>query len=100
MGSGQIHLQFLGTKVKFPFNGYKTNMQVKDKNKPRYYPRRRNKKGELANKVEVKKEEPTESQAKIKQVWREKEVQSWSPSPGPPRRTQRMTRWRGPALRT
>jgi hypothetical protein len=75
VGSGQIHLQFLGAKVKCPFNGYKTNMQVKDKapkNKPRYYPRRRNKKGESANKVKLEKEEPAEPQAKIKPVWREK----------------------------
>jgi len=88
VGSDQIHLQFPGTKVKCPFNGYKTNMQVKDKelkNKPCYYPWQRNKKGESANKVEVKKEELAESQAKIKQVWREKEVQSRPLSPGPPK---------------
>jgi hypothetical protein len=59
---------------------------VKDKEpkkKPRYYPCRRNKKGESAKKAEVKKEEPAEPQAKIKQVWQEKEVQSWYPSLGP-----------------
>ena len=39
VGSGQIHLQFTGRMVKCPFNGYKANMQVKDKeprSKPRY----------------------------------------------------------------
>jgi len=59
---------------------------VKDKEpkkKTRYYPCRRNKKGESAKKAEVKKEEPAEPQAKIMQVWQEKEVQSWSPSPRP-----------------
>ena len=84
VGSGHVHLQFLGWKVKCPFNGYKANMQVKDKeprNKPRYNPHRRNnnKKSESANKAE----EPAEPQVEIKQEWREKEVQSRSPSPGP-----------------
>jgi hypothetical protein len=61
-------------------------MQLKDKeprNKPRYYPRRRNKRSESANKVEIKKEKPAESQAKNKQVWWEREVQSQFPSLGP-----------------
>ena len=69
--SGQIRLQFTGRMVKCPFNGYKANMQVKDKeprNKPRYNPRRR----------KNKKEEPNELRR-----WREKEVQLRSPSPGP-----------------
>jgi hypothetical protein len=45
---------------------------VKDKepkNKPLYYPCGRNKKGESAKKAKVMKEEPTEPQAKIKEVW-------------------------------
>jgi hypothetical protein len=29
VGSGQIHFQFLGRKVKCAFNGYKANKQVK-----------------------------------------------------------------------
>ena len=28
--SGQIHLQFAGKRIKCPFNGYETNMQLKD----------------------------------------------------------------------
>ena len=85
VGSSQIHLQFPGWKVKCPFNGYKINMQVKEtKNQPRYNPRRRNnKKDESAKKAEAKKEQPAEPQVEIKQVWREKEVQSRSPSPRP-----------------
>jgi hypothetical protein len=83
VGSGQVHLQFPGWKVKCPFNGYKANLQAKDKklrNKPRHNPcRRNNKKHESANKAE----EPAEPQVEVKQEWREKEVQSRSPSPGP-----------------
>jgi len=30
VGSGQIHLQFAGKRIKCSFNGYKTNMQLKD----------------------------------------------------------------------
>src|SRR5919205_2240771 len=55
VGSGQVHLQFPGWKVKCPFNGYKANLQAKDKkprNKPRHNSRRRNnKKHESANKA-------------------------------------------------
>ena len=83
VGSGQVHLQFPGWKVKCPFNGYKANLQAKDKkprNKPRHNPRRRNnKKHESANKAK----EPAEPQVEIKQEWWEKEVQSRSPSLGP-----------------
>ena len=86
VGSGQLHLQFPGWKVKCPFNGYKANMQVKDKEqtkKPRPNHRRKNNKGKSANKADIKKEEPAEPKAEVKKVWRKKEVQSRSPSPGP-----------------
>jgi hypothetical protein len=86
VGSGQIHLQFPGWKVKCPFNGYKANMQVKDKEpptKPRHIRRRRDKRGKSAKRAEKKEEEPAEPKINTKQVWREKEVQSRSTSPGP-----------------
>jgi len=48
VGSSQIHLQFIGKRIKYPFNGYKTNTQPKDtklEEKPRDKSRRRYNKG-------------------------------------------------------
>jgi len=61
VGSGQIHLQFVGKRIKCPFNGYKTNMQPKDmksEEKPHGKSCQRYNKGKLAKKAEQK-EEPT-----------------------------------------
>jgi hypothetical protein len=38
VGSGHIHLQFTGKRIKCPFNGYKNNMHPKD-TKPEEKPR-------------------------------------------------------------
>jgi len=61
VGSGQIHLQFVGKRIKCPFNGYKTNVQpkyMKLEEKPRGKSRRRYNKGKSAKKAEQK-EKPT-----------------------------------------
>jgi len=59
VGSGQIHLQFAGKRIKCPFKGYKTNMQPKDM-KPEEKPRgkfcQRYNKGKSAKKAKQKEE--------------------------------------------
>ena len=85
VGSGQIHLQFAGKRIKCPFNVYKTNMQPKDtkpEEKPRGKSRPRYKKGKLAKKAEQK-EEPAKQAEHSKKEWQEKEMPTRSLSPGP-----------------
>jgi len=85
VGSGQIHLQFAGKRLKCPFNHYKTNMQPKDtkpEEKPCDKSRQRDNKGKLAKKVEQK-EEPSKQTEYSKKKWREKEMPAWSLSLGP-----------------
>ena len=85
VGSGQIHLQFAGKRIKCPFNGYKTNTQPKDtksEEKPRSKSRRRYNKGKSARKAK-KKEEPAKEIEHSKKEWREKEMPARSPSLGP-----------------
>ena len=85
VGSGQIHLQFAGKRIKCPFNGYKTNMQLKDtksEEKPRGKSHRRYNKGKSAKKAEQM-EEPTKQVEHSKKEWRKKEMPARSLSPGP-----------------
>jgi hypothetical protein len=85
VGSSQIHLQFVGKRIKCPFNGYKTNMQPKDtklEEKPRGKSRRRYNKGKSAKKAEQK-EEPTKQEEHSKKKRWEKEMPALSPSLGP-----------------
>jgi len=82
VGSGQIHLQFAGKRIKCPFNGYKTNMQPKDtkpEEKPRNKSRRKYNKGKSAKKAKQK-EEPAKQVEHFKKEWREKEMPAQSPS--------------------
>ena len=85
VGSGQIHFQFPGWKVKCAFNGYTTNKQVK-KNHPNRRRRstlhRRNQLRENKEEKQVEKEEPatSKSNSKPRKVWRKK-VASSSESP-------------------
>jgi len=83
--SGQIHLQFVGKRIKCPFNGYQTNMQPKD-TKPEEKPHGKScwryNKGKSAKKFEQR-EEPTKQAENSKKEWREKEMPARSPSLGP-----------------
>ena len=76
IGSGQIHLQFAGKRIKCPFNGYKTNMQPKDtkpEEKPHGKSRRRYNKGKSAKKAEQKEEPAKQVEHSKKEGW-EKEM--------------------------
>ena len=82
VGSSQIHIQFLGRKVKCAFNGYKVNKQVKavcPKRRSRPTKHQGNKKDKQAKKDEqVKEDKPVESkpQPKPKKVWQKKVASS------------------------
>ena len=85
VGSGQIHFQFPGWKVKCAFNGYTTNKQVKKNHQNRRCCAIFHQRNQLAkNKGEeqVEKEEPatSKSNSKPRKVWRKK-VASSSGSP-------------------
>jgi len=102
IGSGQIHLQFIGKRIKCPFNGYKTSVQPKDmkqEEKPRGKSRRRYNKGKSAKKA-AQKEEPAKQVEHSKKEWWEKENACMVRDQNRPRHPQNETQRRGPALWT